>query len=109
LLSDEALISLYPGLMPEESRALYGGSFHTGGIIPGVRGQERLARVLAGEEVLTKSDPRHRENRGDSGTVININVSGNTVMNDRDADKLADVIVDAITRKARFQQRYSIA
>ena len=109
LLSDEDLISLYPGLMPEESRALYGGSFHTGGIIPGVRGQERLARVLAGEEVLTKSDPRHRENRGDSGTVININVSGNTVMNDRDADKLADVIVDAITRKARFQQRYSIA
>jgi len=44
--------------------------FATGGVVPGssFNGDKVLARVNSGEEILTASDPRHRNNRGSSGS-----------------------------------------
>ena len=44
-------------------------SFANGGIVPGTpsKTDNTLAMVASGEEVLTMSDPRHRNNNGGSG------------------------------------------
>jgi hypothetical protein len=45
--------------------------YHTGGIA-GLRPNERPAVLEAGEEVLTAKDPRHRNNLGTGGLVVNV-------------------------------------
>ena len=56
--------------------------FHTGGVVGekpkryhggGIAGDEVPAVLLKGEEVLTRSDPRHRNNAGSNGRPVVIN------------------------------------
>ena len=46
--------------------------YHTGGI-SGLRPDEVPAVLQRGEEVLTANDPRHRDNGGAGGVVVNVN------------------------------------
>jgi lambda family phage tail tape measure protein len=58
--------------------------FHAGGLVdwPGLRPDEVPIIARRGEEVLTRSDPRHRDNRQESGLTINVSMTVVT----RDAD-----------------------
>ena len=51
--------------------------FAVGGVVPGSSfiGDKVLARVNSGEEILTASDPRHRNNRGQSSKQSNADVA----------------------------------
>lgn len=55
--------------------------FATGGVVPGTsfNGDKVLARVNSGEEILTASDPRHRNNRGAAGSGSGTEI---TIMNE---------------------------
>jgi len=50
--------------------------YHAGGVIRGILGQEKVINAVAGEEVITRSDPRHSLNFG-GGIVVNI--TGNSI------------------------------
>jgi len=89
----------------EELSAMGIPGYQFGGIVKGMIGRPIPAIVHGGEEVLTRSDSRHSANQGGA---INIYVTGNTILNDNDADRLASKIVESITRRARMQQTYSI-
>ena len=55
------LHGIFPNFFPE--------AFHQGGIVPGVSGAERIARVQAGEMILTESQQAHIASRMNSGNV----------------------------------------
>jgi len=66
--------------------AAFGGGivpFHTGGIV-GLRPDEILIIAQRGEEVLTRNDPRHRDNGAAGGNVV-INVSFPNARNTQEA------------------------
>jgi hypothetical protein len=67
-----------PGLFAHAPR------FHGGGLIgwPGLRPDEVPIIARRGEEVLTRSDPRHRDNRQEGARTINVSMTVVT----RDAD-----------------------
>ena len=56
-------VGLFPGLFSE------GFSFHQGGIVPGVAGAEKIAKVQAGELILTKAQQASLMSRLDTGSV----------------------------------------
>ncbi len=76
--------------------------FHQGGIIPGIIGQERTINALAGEEVITRRDPRHTNNFGG----INVNITGNNINSNLDmmnlARQAANVIMGELTLQTKF-------
>ncbi|MCE5270814.1 phage tail tape measure protein [bacterium] len=76
--------------------------YHTGGVVEGVLGQETIIRALAGEEVLTRSDPRHRDNLG-GGLVVNI--SGNNISSELDLKRLARLAGEEIMAMMRARGR----
>lgn len=59
----------------------------------------------AGPEAIV---PLSGQNRGGGGLGNNISVyvTGNTILNDRDADRLADVVGESLTRKLALQGNY---
>lgn len=63
--------------------------FASGGIVPGVGRRDTVPAMLTpGEEVLTRSDPRHRANGGG----ITIHVYSPSIRSDGDIDRLAGAI-----------------
>ncbi len=52
--------------------------FDKGGIVPGPIGAPQMAVVHGGETIL----PTHKSNFGGGGGVVNINISGNTLLSD---------------------------
>ena len=89
--------------------------FALGGIVPGILGRSRLINAHVGEGVLNSRAMSRIGEKGlnaiNAGTTslspIIINVTGNTILNDRDASDLADRILSAITLKMSPMQRYS--
>jgi len=80
------------------------GKFHYGGIIPGIIGQEKRITALAGEEVLTRSDPRHSTNVG-QGMIINMNFAGiNSLL---DAKTVGKVAGDEILKQLKYQTKFT--
>jgi len=80
------------------------GKFHYGGIIPGIIGQEKRITALAGEEVLTRSDPRHSTNVG-QGMIINMNFAGiNSLL---DAKSVGKVAGDEILKQLKYQTKFT--
>jgi hypothetical protein len=57
--------------------ALFAGAprYHRGGLA----GDEVPAILRRGEEVLTRADPRHRENGGGESVVVNFNIDARGV------------------------------
>jgi len=82
----------------------FGSTFHQGGIIPGMIGQEKQIVALAGEEVLTRNDPRHKDNIGAGFTVI---ISGNNINSALDVRELGRIAGDEILRKIRLRESLS--
>ncbi len=79
-------------------------SFHTGGVIPGAIGQEKMITALAGEEVLTRKDPRHRDNMG---TGFTINITGNNINSNLDMRELGRLAGEEILRKVQMRESLS--
>ncbi len=77
-----------------------------GGIVPGSLDKPVPAIVHGGEEVLTRQDPRHQLNQGGGGSIV-VNINNPTVIGRRGADELATIVTEAITRRAKMQQRYT--
>jgi len=78
--------------------------FHAGGIIQGVLGQEKVIRALAGEEVITRKDPRHSLNFGGG---INVNITGNNINSELDMIKLAKRAGEEIMKSLKLQVQYA--
>ncbi len=78
--------------------------FKEGGIVHGISGKPVPILAHAGEEVLTSNDPRHRNN---NGGMVTVNINNPTVIGQRGANELADIVVQSITRRAKLQMRYS--
>ena len=68
--------------------------FHAGGVVGGRLGQERMIIAQAGEEVLTRNDPRHQMNSGIGG--ITINITGNNIGSDMDLNRIAQQVQRSI-------------
>jgi hypothetical protein len=89
--------------------------FASGGVIPGILGRARAIIGHAGEGIVNLSGMRglgktglDAINKGASlGTTIWVNVTGNTILSDADASMLADRMVDAISAKMTYRQRYT--
>lgn len=76
--------------------------FHFGGIVPGIiNGQEVLARLLPGEEILTRDNPRHIANFGGG---IHVTISGNTISSSLDMRELARSASQEIMKELRILQ-----
>ncbi|MDO8715328.1 MAG: phage tail tape measure protein [Dehalococcoidales bacterium] len=78
--------------------------YHSGGIIQGIIGQERTIRALAGEEVLTRSDPRHSENNWGG---INVMISGNQINSEMDVRRIAKLAGEEIMKSLKFQVQFA--
>jgi hypothetical protein len=72
--------------------------YHTGGIA-GMRPDEVPAILQRGEEVVTRKDPRHRDNGGGGTTVNIINESGGQVETQQRQNG-SESIVDVIIKQA---------
>ena len=95
--------SLYAYHFNKETGEREQQKFHTGGVIPGIIGQERLINALSGEEVLTRNDPRHSTNIG-SGMVVT--VTGNNINSMLDVETIAKRTGDIIMRKLALQTNF---
>jgi TP901 family phage tail tape measure protein len=81
----------------------YAPDFHTGGIIDGILGQERLINALAGEEILTRDDPRHSLNNNFGG--FQVTITGNTIASEMDMRKLGNIAADSIWNSIKNRTR----
>jgi hypothetical protein len=78
-------------------------SFHSGGIVQGMLGEERTIRAMAGEEVITRNDPRHSLNFGG----LNIIIQGNYINSELDMMNLARTASEEILKQVRLQEALS--
>ena len=80
--------------------------YHAGGVV-GLAPDERVGVMKVGEEVLTKSDPRHLFNGGGSGRAVNVNVTMN-LPNVRDVETFnrdKDSMLRELSRAIRIAER----
>jgi TP901 family phage tail tape measure protein len=76
--------------------------YHTGGIIEGLLGQERVIKALAGEEVITRNDPRHSLNFGGGIQVV---ITGNNINSELDMNRLGDLAARQIMTQLKLQTK----
>ncbi|MFC1511637.1 hypothetical protein ACFL5H_00380, partial [Candidatus Latescibacterota bacterium] len=76
-------------------------TFHTGGVIPGIIGRERLVRAYAGEEILRHDDPRHSTNIG--AGAIAVTITGNTINSELDMKRLGDLAAERIMDRLKLR------
>lgn len=73
--------------------------FDDGGIVPGGRGQPRLAVVHGGETIL----PTHKSGMGGMGTTINLTITGNDfVGREGIAEQIGDDIIRVLQRSYKI-------
>lgn len=72
--------------------------FADGGIVPGSVGAPQLALVHGGEEVVSYADRM----RGGGGSNITVVISGNTLLDERSADKIGNLLTDRLRTQFRF-------
>ncbi len=72
--------------------------FANGGIVGGRIGQPRVVVAHGGETISKAGTPPQ----------ININVTGNNILDDNTANRLANTIMDKLSTTMRQQQRYTI-
>jgi hypothetical protein len=77
-------------------------NFGGGMAIVGERGPE-LVNLPAGSSVFSNGKSRDMLSGG-AGIAININITGNTLLNDRDADRLADTVGTAILQRIKNER-----
>jgi len=99
----EAIRLYKTGELAELDKANTLKGFHTGGIIPGRIGEEKIVKVLAGEEVVTRNDPRHIQNFGQGMKVI---ITGNNINSELDMQRLAHVAADEIMKQLKYQTKF---
>ena len=77
--------------------------YHSGGVIPGIMGQETMVRALAGEEILRIGDPRNRTTGppASGGQNIVVNITGNKIDSLLDMKELAEKAGEEIFRTMR--------
>ncbi|MEI6221173.1 MAG: hypothetical protein WCP97_00515 [bacterium] len=95
--------SLNPPSVPSVGISWY----HSGGIVQGGYKQDVPAMLQAGEEVLTRQDPRHHDNmqQGGNSTTINVNITGNTIDSQGRVDQLVKQAVEALKRELVMTKR----
>ena len=74
--------------------------FHTGGVVPGRPGDEMLAILQAGEQVIPASAMGTASSSSSSGAAIVVHVHG-TVVTDRELDQ---VVASALARHERHNR-----
>ena len=87
-------------------------NFHSGGIVPGVKGEEVLAKLEAGEGVVSAAAMATRPSSGGTsgstsgGNVVNLHVhiEGRSAQTDR---QLVDMILDKAARQSKHAGRYN--
>jgi len=92
-------VEMFFALSEAESSELM--AFQKGGIIPGILGSPRLIIGHAGEEVVTRQDPRHSINFGSGLTVY---ITGNYINSDIDIKMLARRAGEGIMKELKVMQ-----
>ena len=79
-------------------RAMFGGTFHTGGVVPGVG--EKMINVQGGEAVLTKDQVKSLGSGSAQRIELTVNVRGGTQLSGKD---LRYVIDEQVRQSVRLQ------
>ena len=79
-------------------RAMFGGTFHTGGVVPGVG--EKMINVQGGEAVLTKDQVKSLGSSSTQRIELTVNVRGGTQLSGKD---LRYVIDEQVRQSVRLQ------
>ncbi len=103
-IAKEAILLYRSGELAEIDKNNTIQGFHAGGIISGILGQEKMIKALAGEEVITRQDPRHSLNFGGG---INVNITGNNINSELNMTRLAKLAGEEIMKTLKYQVQYA--